>query len=147
MKAKLSQLQVLKLKMISNVYSLLLLAFEIRRSVVGGSVPSLSVGWWSVFGGPWVGSNGVGSQWLVVSGQYFFNAPLRETGWRFIFIIYFFFIWRLSKQKVKWKPKGQIDLQNFLYRVRLFYWICFHTWLILLLSMTSENLTENWNIK
>ena len=68
MKAKLSQHQVLKLKMISNVYSLLLLAFEIRRSVVAGSVPSLSVGWWSVFGGPWVGSNGVGES--VVGGQW-----------------------------------------------------------------------------
>ena len=28
--------------------------------MAAGAVPSLSVGWWSVFGGSWVGSNVVG---------------------------------------------------------------------------------------
>ena len=34
----------------------------------------------------------------------------------------------------------KIDFQNFLYRERLSYWICFHAWLIILLSMTSSKI-------
>ena len=32
----------------------------------------------------------------------------------------------------------KIDFQNFLYHERLFYWICFYAWLLLLLSMMSK---------
>ena len=43
--------------------------------------------------------------------------------------------------RLSWKMKIlKIDFQNFLYRERLFYWICFYAWLILLLSMTSAKI-------
>ena len=48
--------------------------------MVAGAVPSLSVGWWSVFGGSWVGSNVVGESVVGVRWSVVFNAPLRETG-------------------------------------------------------------------
>ena len=48
MRARLSKPQVLKLKMIPKTYSLLSITFEIRCSVVDGSVEDLSVGQWLV---------------------------------------------------------------------------------------------------
>ena len=44
--------------------------------------------------------------------------------------------WSLSWNKKILKT----DFQNFLYRERLSYWICFHVWLSLFLSMTSAKI-------
>ena len=42
---------------------------------------------------------------------------------------------------LSWNKKIlKIDFQNFVYCERLSYWICFHAWLILLLSMTSAKI-------
>ena len=75
MKTRLSELQVLKLKMIPNTYSLLSTTLEIRWSVVGGQV-----GWWSVVDESvliWLVSrwrtcqqSGVGGRWRVGVWQF-----------------------------------------------------------------------------
>ena len=41
----------------------------------------------------------------------------------------------------------KIDFQNFLVRKRLFHWICDHTWLILLLTITSAKIKRKMQLK
>ena len=63
MKARLTQSQVLQLKMIPKTYSLLSTTFEVRWLVLDGSVKTCL----------WVGGRPVGGS--LVGGRWFFNVP------------------------------------------------------------------------